>query len=309
MFLQNALYGLPIWLCVVLAVVPPLTVIVAVTALRRRHVDESGDRASLTALQALLSTAFVFSLTFSVQQLWSDDKAVYEKGSEVVAAVLKVERAIEGVSGVTETDADELFTQFLSLTTADIQNRSLRGDPQVAEALDVVSTALAKWDAELTDDKWPQTDRALAKEGMADLEEARGAWLAAVNGLGIPDVIWINIMLLGLAFVGVMAWQPPSGRPRTSFVIVALSGLVVGLFQIPLFVLNSAQFAQTVARDVFDEFTGVQASAVGFWTGVASFVIIGALFWLVLDRMMSRLPSDADAADTGQNEGRSSASH
>ncbi len=303
MFLQNALYGLPIWLCVTLAVVPPLAVIVAVTGLRRRHVDESGDRASLTALQALLSTAFVFSLTFSVQQLWSDDKAVYEKGSEVVAAVLKVERAIEGVPGVTETAADELFTTFLTLTTFDISNRSLRGDPQVAEALDVVSTALAKWDADLTEDKWSQADRALAKEGMADLEEARGAWLAAVNGLGIPDVIWINIMLLGLAFVGVMAWQPPSGRPRTSFVVVALSGLVVGLFQIPLFVLNSAQFAQTVARDVFDEFTGTQPSALGFWTGVASFVIIGALFWLVLDRMMSRLPSDPDAVDAGQNEG------
>jgi len=303
-FLQNALYSLPIWLCVVLAVVPPLAVIVAVTALRRRHVDESGDRASLTALQALLSTAFVFSLTFSVQQLWSDDKAVYDKGSQVVAAVLKVDRAVEGVQGIAATDADELFTEFLTLTSADISNPSLRGDPEVERALADVSTALAKWDAELTEGQWSAADREMAKQGMAALDEARGAWLAAVNALGIPDVIWINIMLLGLAFVGVMAWQPPSGRPRTSFVVVALSGLVVGLFQIPLFVLNSAQFAETVARDVFDEFTGTQPSAVGFWTGVAAFIVIGALFWLILDRMMSRLPSAATSVGDGQNEDR-----
>jgi lysylphosphatidylglycerol synthetase-like protein (DUF2156 family) len=112
-------------------------------------------------------------------------------------------------------------------------------------------------------------------------------------------------MLLGLAFVGVMAWQPPSGRPRTSFVVVALSGLVVGLFQIPLFVLNSAQFAQTVARDVFDEFTGTQPSALGFWTGVASFVVIGALFWFVLDRLMSRISAAATPVDARQNEEQS----
>jgi len=287
-FLQDALYSLPIWLCVVFALVPPILVIIAVTAFRRRHVDDSGDGPSLAALQALLSTAFVFSLTFSVNQLWSEDKTIYDKGAEVVAAVLEVDRALEGVKGVTDADADQLFTEFLRLTMADISNPSLRGDPTVTEAVSDIKQKLATWDAELSEEQWPQAARAATKQSMADLDQARHDWLAAVNAPGIPDVIWLNITLLGLAFVGVMAWQPPSRNPRTSFMIIMLSGLVVGLFQIPLYVLNSEHFAETMARDVFDEFTGTRTSALGFWMGVVSFVVIGALFWVVLDRMMSR---------------------
>lgn len=271
MIIENALYLIPTWAAVAIALLPPMVVVIGVRLFRRSPLADSATLATRATLYALLSTAFAFSVTFSVNTLWSQNTQIYDAATKMAQAGVSL---VEAVDEVDDKAAGELvpeFSKFLEEVKADSKDISIGGAALPTKTLQDIQAKISQLSA----------DQDQAKRIEAAYEEivtARQAWLRALNSPGIPDVIWLNIALLGLIFAGVIASAPPGKNQRYETGVVAMSGLVIGFFQIPLYVLNSQTFILTLVSDIFDEFTDQYPSNRGLVTGFVSFIVIGGLF-------------------------------
>ena len=244
MFIENALYFFPIWISVACALLPPMVVIIGIRLFRRREITNRATLTTRGTLQALLSTAFVFSVTFSVNQLWSQNSKIYEAATEVAQSGVDLVDAVDQVDPLAADALTTQFTLFLEAADRDSLDIALSGATAATDILKDIRAELSELPAD--------SDQAKAIDtAYESVHSARRAWIAALNAPGIPDVIWINIIVLGLVFAGVIAASPPGNYPRYETEIVALAGIVIGFFQIPLYVLNSREYVQTLTRDIF----------------------------------------------------------
>lgn len=271
MIIENALYLLPTWASIAIALLPPMVVIIGIRLFRRSPLADSATLATRATLYALLSTAFAFSVTFSVNTLWSQNTQVYDAATDMAQAGVSLAEAVDEVDDKAASELIAEFSTFLEQVKADSKDISIGGAELPTKTLQGIHAKVSQLSA----------DPDQAKRIEAAFEEivtARQAWLRALNSPGIPDVIWLNIALLGLIFAGVIAAAPPGKSQRYETSVVAMSGLVIGFFQIPLYVLNSQAFVLTLVSDIFDEFTDQYPSNRGLVTGFVSFIAIAGIF-------------------------------
>jgi len=248
-----------------------MVVIIGVRLFRRSPLADSATLAMRATLYALLSTAFAFSVTFSVNTLWSQNTQIYDAATNMAQAGVSLAETVDEVDDKVANELVAEFKTFLEQVKADSKDISIGGAELPTKTLQGIHAKVSQLSA----------DPDQAKRIEAAYEEivtARQAWLRALNSPGIPDVIWLNIALLGLVFAAVVASAPPGKSQRYETGVVAMSGLVIGFFQIPLYVLNSQAFVLTLVSDIFDEFTDQYPSNRGLVTGFVSFIVIGGIF-------------------------------
>lgn len=126
--------------------------------------------------------------------------------------------------------------------------------------------------------------------------------LGSANSPGVPGVVLVVIVLLGMLLAGVMAAAPRSAQPSraeaTAIDWLMIAGVaIVGLTQWSLWVLNSKEFVLSM---ILPYFSGEVKSVTGFHVAVGVVVLVvpllGAAFLL---RARSRRRSVDDEAPDG----------
>lgn len=281
MHLESLAYSLPLWACIAVALVPPMTVVLIVRFLARSRTGDGEPGNAKQKLIGMLTTAFVFSVTFSTNTVWSQDSQVYTSANQVVQTGLAILDEVEYVAPSQVGEGEQLFTAVIQSLPSDINELTLKASPESKQAM----RDFRDWSLNLdvTD-----SEQDIVTSLMSTMNGDWRAWLVSLNGPGVPDVIFLMIVFLGLLLVGTVAYSPLGANAKSEFASVFMFGLVVGMIQIPLWVLNSEGFVNVMASNVFDEFGAQPVSFFRLGFGLVVLVVISAAFYGLLKIVMRR---------------------
>lgn len=260
----------------------------------------SGDGEPSKAKQSLigmLTTAFVFSVTFSTNTVWSQDSQIYKSANEVVQSGLAVLDEVSYTSPSEVTEGDRLFTAVIQSLPNDINELTLKASPESKQAMRDFRIWAMNLDLE-------GTEQDIVNSLVSTMNGDWREWLVILNGPGVPDVVFLMIIFLGLLLVGTVAFAPLGKNPKSEFLSVFMFGLAVGLIQIPLWVLNSEGFVNVMASSVFDEFSTKPVSFFRLGFGLAVLVVTSAVFYGLLTIVMRRhrLHSESQLESDSESE-------
>lgn len=301
MRISNTIFFFPWWGLLLVAMLPPALAAAAAFPLRRFIPDSDTVVDARTKLILLGISAYTFTVAFSVNTLWYQD-------IELGNAALRFNSSVSFLKDAARQHADEL--------PADIDEKieALRHPDVITEAVSVLprsnETFGQAW-GELTAG-WNELDGALADAPAAvedDLtghaEDAERAFLGlsqAANSPGVPGIIVIVIVLVGMVLAGVLAAAPRPAQPsrRESIAVdwLMVAGVVIiALTQWALWILDSRDFVLSMILPYFStEFRSLTAFhmvAGALVLMVPLFAVLGVAFRL---RNRSRQRSVEDVA-------------
>lgn len=275
MRIANTVFFFPWWGLLLLAVSPPALAAAAAFPLRRFIPYSDAVVDARTKLILLGISAYTFTVAFSVNTLWYQD-------IELGNAALSFDYSVSVLKDAAQEHADDL--------PAGIGERieALRQPDVIVEVVSVLPRANQTFSqvwGELTggwdelDGAWAQAPAAVGTELKAHAKDAERAFMQlsrSANSPGVPGIILIVIVLLGMVLSGVMAAAPRSARPSRREAIAVdwlmVAGVVIiGLTQWSLWVLNSKDFVLSMILPYFStEFK----TLTGFHMVVGAFVLV-----------------------------------
>jgi len=285
-------YEMPLWLCIVVALVPPMVAAVAMRLLVNPKSENDADKALEDRhgrVIAILSTAFVFTVTFSTTNVWNQDEKVYESANQLTQTTLSITQT---VSYALPNEADTAEAQLEAMMTAfpfDVTELSIRASPQTIHQM----REFHSWVNSLP---LPKSDRDIVDGLLGELDQQWRTWLTALNGAGIPDVMWLLIAILGLMLVAAVAMLPRGSDGKHETTLLFWFALIIGVMQIPLWVLNSMGFAEVLVESVFGEFVNVRPPVDRFAMGLIVTAALAAVFFLVL-KLLPHVRKEAKTED------------
>lgn len=120
-------------------------------------------------------------------------------------------------------------------------------------------------------------DVELLTTSYSNLVQSGQDYLEALNAPGIPDVYFIAIVLVGLVVAGLIAVHSPRVPTKFSTLMLLTAVFIVGLLQLPLWVLNSRFFERRLLDTLrFDQSTNATA------TGQTIVIILVALLLIAV---------------------------
>jgi len=277
-FLGYFAYEMPLWLCIVVALLPPMVVAVGMRLLVNPKSHGNEDKASDDRhgrVIAILSTAFVFILTFSTTNVWNQDEKVYESANQLTQSTLSIAQT---VSYALPDEAEAAEAQLQAMMTAfpyDVTEVSIKASPETIRQM----RDFHSWVESLP---LPKSERDTVDGLLVELDQQWRTWLTSLNAAGIPDVMWLLISILGLMLVAAVAMLPRGSDGRHETTLLFWFALIIGVMQIPLWVLNSMGFAETLVESVFGQFVNVSPPVDRFALGLLLTIGLAAVFFLVL---------------------------
>jgi hypothetical protein len=233
-WLENFFYGFPIWACLAIAFIPAAITALVMRPFAKTLVEDQGTTVLRDRVFGLASTAFVFVVALSTNTLWQQDVDVASAAREMVVSGQEVVLQVEQEKLPNRDEIVEALNDFLRAVNAtETQLGPLLGTPEVNSALEE-TRELIYADPDLID-----------KEGLMDaafqqLVQDRGDYLSALNQPGIPDILWVAVIILGLLLIATFALYPIARSRRFSTTATAVAVFAVGLIQLPMWVLNSS---------------------------------------------------------------------
>ena len=239
MRVANTVFFFPWWALLLLAVLPPAIAAAAAFPIRRLIPDSDSVVDARTKLVLLGISAYTFTVGFSVNTLWYQDIELNDAALTFDYSVGLLRDAARDHADVLPADIDEKI-------------EALRQPEVVAEAITVLPRQNESFRT-----AWDEVNLAWADApatALADLNtHANEAELAfyklaqSANSPGVPGIILVVIVLLGMLLAGTMAAAPrpaqTSRKETTSIDWLMVAGVaVISLTQWALWVLNSRDF-------------------------------------------------------------------
>lgn len=248
MWLEDLLYVLPWWVFILIAFVPPMVVALGMRGWAD-HADPGKSATTIrTTLLSLASTALVFSVSFSTNTLWSQDTAIAAAARQSnIATSALLDELDDGSDDASVAEVADLLDRYeAEVQLADLRLTPVSGVPSVNALVDEIEAAVDR-----AADGSTEPDRIRAAE--ADFEKARATLLDELNAPGIPDVIAVMIVLMGMFVAGLYSTFPRGAQSRFSDFAVAGVVFIVGLIQLPLWVLNSSWMTLAMVTPYFGD--------------------------------------------------------
>lgn len=268
MRISNTVYFFPWWGLLLLATLPAALAAVAAFPLRRfiPGSDEVVD--ARNRLLVLGTSAYIFTLAFSVNTLWNQD-------TKLVTSALSFDDSVSSLKEAARDHADVL--------PADIDEKieALRQPDVIVEAVsELPNRDLAFYRAfdDLTG-AWADVPAAVGNDLELHAEDTQRDFFefaASSNTPGVPGIMLVVIMLLGMVLAGAMAAAPLSaGLSRTEATAVdwlMIAGVViVGLVQWPLWILDSRDFVLSI---ILQYFSSEMKFVTGFHWAVGAVILV-----------------------------------
>lgn len=298
-WLVNFFYGFPIWACLAIAFIPAAITALVVRPFAKTLVEDQGTTVLRDRVFGLASAAFVFVVALSTNTLWQQDVDIASAAREMVVSAQEVVLQVDQEELSNRDEIVEALSDFLrEVNASETQMGPLLGTPEVNQALkDARSLIFASTDSIDNQDSMDSAFKELIQD--------RGDYLSALNQPGIPDILWVAVIILGLLLIATFALYPIARSRRFSTTATAVAVFAVGLIQLPMWVLNSStqveKMVQPYLADGVGEaiptdppIVGQMVAAVAVATlGVA---IAGALFYFG-QRKLSHHHSEPPAAE------------
>lgn len=248
MRVANTVFFFPWWALLLLAVLPPAIAAAAAFPIRRLIPDSDSVVDARTKLVLLGISAYTFTVGFSVNTLWYQD-------IELNDAALTFDYRVSLLKDAVQDHADAL--------PADIDDRieALRQPEVIAEAVTVPprhNEAFGRaW--EEVNLAWADAPPAALADLKTHADEAELAFYQlaqSANSPGVPGIILVVIVLLGMVLAGTMAAAPrparTSRKENTSIDWLMVAGVaIISLTQWALWVLNSRDFVLSMVLPNF----------------------------------------------------------
>ena len=234
MWLENFFYEFEIWACVAIAFIPAAIVALVVRPFARTLVEDPGTTVLRDRVFGLASAAFVFVVALSTNTLWNQDVEVASAAREMVISGQEVVNAVEREELSNEDQIVDALDDFLRAVAAnEIRLGQLLATQPVNDALNKAQELIfINGDAI---DKESTLDDAFQR-----LIQDRGDYLSQLNQPGIPDILWVAVIVLGLLLIATFALYPIARSRRFTRMATAVAVFAVGLIQLPMWVLNSS---------------------------------------------------------------------
>lgn len=291
-------YELPLWACIAIALLPPMIIVLVFRLLPLRPMFDDSARAKYQVVQAMLTTAFVFSVTLSINTVWSEDQQIYNSANKIVQTNLAILDQVEYAAPDDLAEGQAHFTALLSALPHDIDEISIAASSESKEQMH----ATQQWISSLT---LPSADQERIDRLAHTLQEEWYQWLVAINASGLPDIIWMSIAVLAVLLLAAVSIPPLGKHPALETVLLFAFGLAVGILQVPLWVLNSQGFADLLAGSVFNEFSGSSPSVARLVTGITLTISFAVVFFVLL-RWVDRRRAHRQGASSPSAVGGSS---
>lgn len=230
MRIESYLSGLSWWGCALMAFVPAMLIGLAMMPVGRRLDKQADDPDARTRLIGVTASAFAFIVGFTTNTLWSQDVAISESARAVGQSSSEMLQAAD--------EADPSLGTQLRTLLKEFDEKSLRNDDSagLTEGSSGVRKTLDEIELLTTDSDTSTSDTAAAFE---DFHSNYLQYLLDLNAPRVPDLILIVIVLLGMGMSATLASSPRIHHRMTSRWLVGVSVFMIGLYQLPLWVLNS----------------------------------------------------------------------
>jgi len=299
MWLSYLAYSLPPWALVLLAFAPATLAALALRPYARRADQPESAGTLQTTVFAMTSTAFVFFATFSANTMWNQVQDVSSTwrafvqsgttlertvavqapaGNAAVAALLDNAAAMEGVvaSELPLNGPEVVWTSYATARQATLDSLT----PNTGSASDAWANFEAKRSVEAT---------------FANFETSALAYLRSLDP-GLPDIVYFAVILLAMMVVGMIVVYPPHKPTRFSSTMVFLAVMLVGILQLPLWILNSQGFI-LVATDTEGFGQEVSRSVTGQLGALVTFVVVLVGLFVLLTWRARRTPEAATSEE------------
>ncbi|MCB1291672.1 hypothetical protein [Mycolicibacterium sp.] len=291
MRVANTVFFFPWWALVLLAVLPPALAAAAAFPIRRLIPDSEAVVDARTKLVLLGISAYTFTVGFSVNTLWYQD-------IELNDAALAFDFRVSLLKDAAQDHAAAL--------PADIDGKidALRQPEVVADAVSVLprqNAAFSRaWDE--LNLAWADAPAAALADLKTHADEAELAFYKlaqSANSPGVPGIILVVIVLLGMLLAGTMVAAPrTAGNSRKENAAIdwlMVAGVaIISLTQWALWVLNSRDFVLSM---ILPNFAGEVRSLTALQFSVFGAVVLAPLLGVaVLLRFSSRRSTQDDVA-------------
>ncbi|MFM1918344.1 MAG: hypothetical protein RJB01_1859 [Actinomycetota bacterium] len=284
MFFGFFAYQLPLWACIVVALLPPLVVAVIFRLLAKPKNAADVDSASndrYGRVIALLSTAFVFTVTFSTTNVWTQDSDIYSRANQLTQTTLAITQEIAHADPSQADESNSQLVQMMNALPFDVTVVSIQASDESIEQM-------REFQAWASSVNLGENERRFVDSLLGELNKDYRAWLTALNAPGVPDVMWILIATLGFMLIAAVAMLPRGPNSRSETTLLFAFAFIVGVMQIPLWVLNSMGFTSVLTESVFGQFTNAAPPIDRLAFGLALTAGLGITFWALL-RLIARV--------------------
>ena len=228
--MHSQLTGLDWWGCILAAFVPSVLIALIALPIGSRIKAEHDDSAMRGRMIALVSAAFAFIVAFTTNTLWTQDLAIAESARTVGQATSEILQVSREVGPDFEAQVREQLKEFdRASESRDLDAGLTEGSTGAKASVNQLSKLLtdsSKSDAETT-------------EAFDTFHAEYRQYLLNLNSPSVPNLILLVIVTLGMLLAGALASSPRTGTWMSARTFVALSVFVVGLYQFPLWVMNS----------------------------------------------------------------------
>lgn len=234
-WLENFFYQLPIWACFAVAFVPAAVAAVVIRPFARTLVEDGGTTVLRDRVFALASTAFVFVVALSTNTLWTQDADIANAARSMVTSGQELAQTTERTELQNHDQIVESLNRFLNLVAdQETEVGPLLGADDVNESLRDLREVI--FSNNVSDQDYSSLD-----QSYQNLIEDRSDYLSSLNQPGVPDILWIAVIILGLLLIATFALYPIGRSRRFSNTATVVAVFTVGLIQLPMWVLNSSE--------------------------------------------------------------------
>ena len=235
MWLENFFYEFPVWACFVIAFIPAAVTAIVVRPFARTLIEDGGTTVLRDRVFGLASAAFVFIVALSTNTLWNQDVEIANAARSMVTSGQEVAQTADRESLPNKDEIEASLNEFLTLVAVnETEQGPLLGDRNVNQSLRDLSEVI--FGNELSDQQYSSLD-----QSYQTLVDDRSDYLSALNQPGVPDMLWLSVIILGLLLIATFALYPVGRSRRFSNTATAVAVFAVGLIQLPMWVLNSSE--------------------------------------------------------------------
>ncbi len=270
MILVDSLHTLDWWGCIVAAFLPGLLIALMALPIGHRMKAASDDAEARNRLIALVAAAFAFIVAFTTNTLWTQDLAIAESARTVGQSTSEMRQAARQVDPDFADQTRSLLQEFDQASEANDLDAGLNeGSTGVGNTLNQLSKLFTE-DPKSTQD---------TSDAYETFHESYLQYLLDLNSPSVPNLIVLVVVLLGLVMAGTIAASPRSHTRMSTRVFLALSVFVVGLYQLPMWVLNSRKL---VLEAVHPYLSPVDSASAPSGTGVNQVIVLLSVVIVIL---------------------------
>ncbi|MCH9816616.1 MAG: hypothetical protein K0U64_09240 [Actinomycetia bacterium] len=220
------------WLCVAGAFLPGLVIALIALPIGGRLEPATDDAEARNRLIALVAAAFAFIVAFTTNTLWTQALDISTSARTVGQSTTELLQTARQVSPAFDEQARSLLKQF------DQASESRDSQAGLDEGSTGVNSIMNSLSDLMTASPDSTSDTSAAFQTFHDNYLQ---YLLDLNAPGVPKLVGLVVILLGVVLAGVIAASPRQRTRMSTRVFLALSVFVIGLYQFPMWVLNSRE--------------------------------------------------------------------